>query len=268
MVSAGIINTYIGQGKSVELLETDISNPDVLSLVGDIPMSPIERWGQYVGWQELGNLASASLADVVVLNAKAGDVTAFDCFLHGGSRDHLTAESWAMAKQELADLLDACGRKVIYLHVMRREPINVQLAREVLPFFPDSATKVAVLNGYYGEQRDFVHWHQSDTRKLWLAWGGRELFWPGATDHTMHEVYRLSLEQRLDPANLNSVSDLDVVTGKILLDTTKFLPLANRGAMEKHGANSTLIAALHHYQARITAAVKDLENNINAKKGS
>jgi len=137
----------------------------------------------------------------------------------------------------------------------------------VLPWLPDNVAKVAVLNGYYGHPEDFVHWNNSDTRKVWLARGGFELHWPWLTDYIMHEVYLLSQSKRLSPEALNSLSDFDLVSGKILLDTTKCLPIANRAVMETHGANMTLSKALQHYQVRILDAINELENHVN-KKGN
>jgi len=249
-------------------LETDTSNPDVLSLVGNIPMQVVEGWGEYTGWESVARLASASVADVAVLNSKAGDITAFESLLRGQSRSSLSVEDWDMAKNELTDLLRACGRQVVYMHVMRREPINVQLALEVLPWLPDDVCKVAVRNLYYGRPEDFVHWETSSTRQLWLARGGFVLDWPAATDMTMLLIHRLATEAPANPVNLEKITDYDLITGRVLLDTAKLLPIGNPAMLRKQGANDGLVTSLVYFEHRINAAVASLEKFLQTKEGT
>jgi hypothetical protein len=262
MVAAGILNSYIGQQASVELLESDISNPDVMPLVGDIPMKAVEKWGTLEGWQKLAQECQASRATVAVLNSRAGDVTAFESFLRGTHTGKLGIEEWEMAKAELTDILAACGRRIVYCHVMRREPVNVQLARDVLPWLPESVAKVALRNLYYGGPEEFHFWNNSQTRQAWLARRGIEVNWPAATDHLMARVYQLGSEAKTGAADLKTCTDYAMVTGKVLLDTTRPLPMANMDAMRKAGATEDLISCLYHHQQRINRTVAEIERQI------
>ena len=158
----------------VIVVESDTRNPDVARLfLQHVRVENIDL-KLHDGWMELADLLADNPDHEVVVSLPAGI-------------GHFVEEEAAYLTSVLKDL---CHTMKVYWPINRLKD-SIILLKEFLnsPLSDLSQEIVVIQNGFFGDQRKFVRWSDSKTRKKFLARpGAREAFLPELHERVVDSI--------------------------------------------------------------------------------
>lgn len=160
------------KGKQPFLVDSDTSNPDVWKSYSELTQNKNLNLDVVDGWMALVDLADteALRKHPIVVNTGSRNNVAVSKF---GSNLHLA--------------LEELQRRLVVLWVVDRSIDSLEALadfREVMP----SATTHVVLNGHWGEERQFELYADSNLKKSIEAQGGKSIVFPDVADRVAHAL--------------------------------------------------------------------------------
>lgn len=186
-----LIDTLLTQEKSVLLIESDTSNPDVYKMYKDELSVVVIDLDIADGWIELVNSCEAHPDSVVIVNTAARN-----------------NKGVAAYSETLNSTLEELKRKLITFWVINRQRDSLELLKEYMDAIPHEIH--IVLNSYFGEANKFELFHESKIRKSILDRDGRILVLPELADRVSDDLYskRLSIKEALETLPLGNKAEL------------------------------------------------------------
>lgn len=173
-LSFSLIDYLMEREKSVLLLETDTSNPDVYKThhphKNERLVCKIADLDVPEGWIELVNAADEYPEHIVVINSAARSNTGIEKY-------------GAMLRETLGEL----RRELITFWILNRQRDSLELLRGFLNAFPDALIHVC-RNLYFGEPEKFELYNKSKAREI-IEKKGMSLDFPDLADRVADKLY-------------------------------------------------------------------------------
>lgn len=179
MVSLSLIDYLVQRGKTVLLIETDNSNPDVHKALESTVESRIINLDDASGWVSLVNVCDELKDHVVVVNTAA--------------RNNIGVAKFGAT---LNDTLAELGRELTTLWVINRQRDSLELLADYQQTINNTTLNV-LLNGYFGDEAKFELYNGSELKiAIENDLGGKSRLFPELADRVADDLYskRLSIE--------------------------------------------------------------------------
>ncbi len=188
----GLIDSLQEQQKSVVLIESDTSNPDVWKMYKDEIKTELIDLDEANGWIDLVNVCDNNPDSIVVVNTAARNnqgVTAYGITLN--------------------NTLSELNRELITLWVINRQRDSLELLKQYMEGLSASTIHV-VRNGYFGEERKFELYNGSNIKKMIEDAGGKSLTFPDLADRVSDDLYskRLSIRTAMKELPIGNRAEL------------------------------------------------------------
>jgi hypothetical protein len=170
-VAIALIDFLRGLSVQATLVESDTSNPDVWKVYKDVVPSELVDLDRAEGWMDLVNVCGGNGAAAVVVNTAAGN-----------------AEGVARHAAILDGAVKELGKKLVTFWVINRQRDSLELLKRHMDALPSSAVHV-LRNGYFGEERRFELYNDSNIRRTVEDSGGKSLFFPDLADRVSDAIY-------------------------------------------------------------------------------
>jgi hypothetical protein len=172
-----LLDHLLEQGRSVLLIESDTSNPDVWKAYKDTVDAHLVDLDEADGWIELVNACDSAPESVAVVNTAA--------------RNNRGVSAYG---KTLSSTLEELKRALVTLWVINRQRDSLELLKEYMTALPNAEVHV-VRNGYFGDEKKFELYNGSNIRKAVEEKGGKSLTFPDLADRVSDDLYsrRLSI---------------------------------------------------------------------------
>jgi hypothetical protein len=179
MLTMAAIDYLTSRGDKVLLVECDMDNPDVWKAYHEeVDRTELINLREADGWIHLVNVSQEHSEHTVVVNTAAQN-----------------SEGVTMFGATLDSSLDELARPLVTLWVINRQRDSVELLRSFLGAVPRAVVHV-VRNGYWGDERKFELYNDSNVRRdLVEGRGGMSVTFPELADRVADDLYvqRLSI---------------------------------------------------------------------------
>jgi CobQ/CobB/MinD/ParA nucleotide binding domain len=191
-VSIGLLDTLRERGEDVLLIESDTSNPDVWKMYHGEIQSELIDLDDADGWIDLVNLCEQHPKHCVVINTAARN-----------------NRGVAFYGQTLNNTVDELKRKLVTFWVINRQRDSLELLRDYMKTLSASTVHV-VRNSYFGDEKKFELYNNSETRQLVEAARGLSLTFPDLADRVSDDLYskRLSMTTALNQLPMGNRAEL------------------------------------------------------------
>lgn len=187
VVAGATIDTALAAGRSVFLIESDTSNPDVAKAYGEsVRMLPV-CLDEREGFLSLASAIHEAQEDIIIINNPA------------------RSEKWQQFGGVIVENLERMDANMKVIWVANRQVDSVELAadfHEKFPFIP----LYFCMNLYWGAAQKFETWNGSKLRTKIFNSGGGELCFPDTADRVMHTMR--NQRQRWDQIENMAFGDL------------------------------------------------------------
>lgn len=192
LVAMATVDYLQDRGESVLLIESDTSNPDVWRAYKDSAETALINLDEANGWIELVNLCDEKPDSVVVLNTAARN------------NDSVSAYG-----ETLGSTLKELKRKLVTLWVINRQRDSLELLKKYMTAIPTANVHV-MRNEYFGEEKKFELYNDSQLRASVEERGGRSLSFPDLADRVSDDIYnkRLSIFRALKELPIGNRAEL------------------------------------------------------------
>ena len=182
MICMALIDHLEQLNKSVFLIETDTSNPDVWKAYAERINSELVGLDDADGWIHLINICDSNKDSIIVINT--------------GARNNKGVSAYgSILSNSLAEL----KRNLVTLWVINRQRDSLELLREYSEALPSTAahTLNVIRNGYFGDNKKYELYNKSNIKTLIELRGGKSLTFPDLADRVSDDIYtqRISIEK-------------------------------------------------------------------------
>lgn len=191
-VSIGLVDTLRERSDDILLVESDTSNPDVWKMYKDEIPTVLIDLDDADGWIDLVNICEKHAKSVVVVNTAA--------------RNNKGVSTYGVT---LSNTLIELKRKLVTLWVINRQRDSLELLKEYMDVLPES--KIHVLrNSYFGEERKFELYNESNIKKTITESGGKSLTFPDLADRVSDDLFskRLSINTAMKELPIGNRAEL------------------------------------------------------------
>ena len=193
-VALALLDRCLNRERSVLLVETDTSNPDVWRCYAREAGVEAElvALDEAEGWIALVNLCDRHRDRVAIVNTAARNNAGVSA--HG---------------ETLNGALGELGRPLVALWVINRQRDSLELLKRFLSAMP-AATVHVLRNLYWGDEAKFERYNGSELRKTVEERGGRSLNFPDLADRVADDLFgqRLSVARALRDLPLGHRAEL------------------------------------------------------------
>lgn len=199
MVATALIDFLSEQGKSVLLVESDTSNPDVWKAHSNATDCELIDLDKADGWIELVNACDSKPDHVVVVNTAA--------------RNNAGVTRYG---QTLQSTLSELGRELVTLWVINRQRDSIELLKAYTDAITTGSVHV-IRNSFFGAEDKFELYNASKTRKMIEDRGGLSLTFPELADRVSDDLYsrRMSIAVALKELQIGNRAELARWRGQV-----------------------------------------------------
>lgn len=173
LMAAALTDHLLRQGEKVFLVETDTTAPDVYESYKDVVSgSELVNLKDREEWIRLATILSQSLDSTVVINT-------------AGGTDDIVKEHGQM----LSRAVKALDRKLIAVFMLSRARESLELLVNFTETMPDAHMRV-IRNLYYGAERKYELYNNSNLKKELEKRGGRTINFPEVADRVTDAMNR------------------------------------------------------------------------------
>lgn len=171
LVTMATVDYLQERGESVLLIESDTSNPDVWKAYKDSLQTELVNLDEADGWIELVNLCDSNKDSTVVINTAA--------------RNNRGVSAYG---ETLNSTLAELKRRLVTLWVINRQRDSLELLKEYMDAITNTTVHV-VRNGYFGEEKKFELYNNSNLRIEVEKRGGKSVTFPDLADRVNDDIY-------------------------------------------------------------------------------
>jgi cellulose biosynthesis protein BcsQ len=192
LVTMATIDYLQEQKEKILLVESDTSNPDVWKAYKDNIDAKLINLDESDGWIELVNTCDNSQNTVIVINCAARNIDGVKSY-----------------GNTLGTILGELKRKLVTLWVINRQRDSLELLREYIDTMPNTTIHV-LRNEYFGEEKKFEIYNESNLRKTIENRGGKSLTFPDLADRVSDDLYnkRMSITVALREMPMGNRAEL------------------------------------------------------------
>lgn len=192
LVTMAVVDYLEAQQEAVLLIESDTSNPDVWKAYQEQVPTEVVNLDEADGWIQLVNTCDRYPASTVVINTAARNnrgVSAYGVTLHS----------------TLAEL----QRQWVTLWLINRQRDSLELLWDYMDALPDTVVHV-VRNHYFGDEKKFELYNDSEVKKRVEQRGGHSLNFPDLADRVADDLngQRLTIRAALKALPLGNRAEL------------------------------------------------------------
>lgn len=178
VVAGAAIDHLQAQNRNPILVESDTSNPDVWKTYNTRTPSELINLDNVDGWMDLVHVAEKHPDQAIVIST--------------ASRNNVAVGKFGST---LNGALQELQRELIVLWVIDRGRDSLELLLDFQEVMTEAKIHV-LLNGHWGEARQFELYEDSDLRKNIEAKGGKSLLFPGLADRVADKLrnQRMTIE--------------------------------------------------------------------------
>ena len=192
LVTMAVVDYLEAQQEAVLLIESDTSNPDVWKAYQEQVPTEVVNLDEADGWIQLVNTCDRYPGSTVVINTAA--------------RNNRGVSAYGVT---LNDTLPELQRQLVTLWVINRQRDSLELLWDYMDALPGAVVHV-VRNHYFGDEKKFELYNDSEVKKRVERQGGRSLDFPDLADRVADDLngQRLTIRTALKALPLGNRAEL------------------------------------------------------------